>query len=88
MSSIYNVSYPQTVETTLVTGRHPETQSHVIDEPTSGGSARVSARVSDLLVSNVHIWPDFINMSSGSSVSQQEILQLRDRRRLIWRILE
>lgn len=77
MSSIYNVGYAQTAEITLVTSRHPGTQSHVNDE-----LLRASARVCmcvcvfDLLVSNVQIWPDLINMSGWSSVSQQEILKL------------
>lgn len=76
MSSIYNVGYAQTVEITLVTGRHPGTQSHVMVSHVEGECTCLHVCVFDLLVSNVQIWPDLINMSGWSSVSQQEILQL------------
>ncbi len=86
MSSIHNVSYAQTVQSALVTSRHPETQPHVHICMTAGcfyRCVRAGYCVCSLLVAYVQVRPDLIDMSGRSSVSQQELLQVGDRRRFI-----
>lgn len=84
VSSIYNVSYAQTVESVLVTSRHPETQSCIHFSINVGCLYRhMCALCVNLLVAYVKVRPDLIDMSCRSSVCQQELLQLWDRRRFV-----
>lgn len=89
MGSIYNVSNAQTVESALVPSRHPATQSynHICMSIGYIGVSACSGCV-NILIADVKVRPDLIDMSSGMPVGQQELLQLRHRRRLIWLIPE
>lgn len=75
MSSIYNVSDAQAVESGLVTSHHPETGSHVqtLTRRCLDGCARMLLCVS-LLVAYVNVGPDLIDVSGGSPVCQQDLL--------------
>lgn len=91
MGSIYNVSNAQTVESALVPSRHPATQSrnHIcMSTGYIGIGVRVCSDCLNILIADVKVRPDLIDMSGGMPVGQQELLQLRHRRRLIWLIPE
>lgn len=78
MSSIHDVSYAQTVESAFVTSRHPETQSHIHFCMSEECLYRCGCACYCvyLLVAYVKVRPDLIDVSSGASVCQQELLQL------------
>lgn len=91
MGSIYNVSNAQTVESALVPSCHPATQSHNHIYMSIGyigiGVSACSGCV-NILIADVKVRPHLIDVSGGMPVGQQELLQLRHRRRLIWLIPE